>query len=86
MRNELILEILIESILYAADPNFILEERTHGEYEAVIKHVLEMAGPISDQLELNNIVLFVDEESEENQFLSNIKQLLGDKLRTTELF
>lgn len=82
MNEARFLAIVVESILFAADPSFsLIEDRDADEYVTVL-NALKLSNPEAfEAMILSNLQLLLDNESAESPFISNIIQLLGDKLQ-----
>jgi len=81
-----IYNIVLESLLMAASPDFGLkEERDPEDYLLALSSLLENNSEM-DQIQLENLFLFKDEIDDENPIVSSIIQLLGNRLeiRTIE--
>lgn len=86
MNEARFLAIVVESILYAADPSFLqTEERDPDEYVTVL-NALKLSNPEAfESMTLSNIELLLDNESAESPFISNIIKLLGTKLEIVNI-
>lgn len=80
-------DTIIEALLFTADVAFEINtgEKDTTKYLEVIEALMEDNPEFSKLLQLKNINLFNDKLEEETAFVSNIKQLLGDKIIVKEL-
>jgi len=84
MQQASLMSVVVESLLYACEPSFTLNERNEMEYINVLEQ-LKLSNPeIFDALELTNINLFLDEDASESPHISKITQLLGNKLNVVD--
>lgn len=87
MNEEQLLSIVVEALLYVADPAFSLKEDKNVEDSVItVLAALKASNPdIFDKIKLENIELFYDENEEEAPLISNILRLLGDKINIVKI-
>lgn len=81
MNEAKLMEIVVESLLFAAEPSFAMgDEREESDYTEVL-HALKASNPdVFQEMDLTNISLFYDESAAESALVNNIREMLGDKL------
>lgn len=81
MNEARFLAVVVESILYACDPSFSQREERDADEYATVLNALKLSNPEAwEAMILPNIELFLDNNAAESALISNITQLLGDKL------
>lgn len=83
--NAAFMSIIVESLLYASSPSFMLDERPELDYLAVLEELKDSNPTEFNSIDLKNICLFFDKDAAESAFVSNIKQLLNDKIEIVNL-
>ena len=79
-----LMSVVVESLLYACEPSFALEERNELVYISVLEK-LKLSNPeVFDAIQLENITLFLDQDAADSEHVSSIIQLLGDKLTVVD--
>ncbi len=79
-----IMSIIVEALLYTSSPSFIMNERGELEYLSVLEELKDSNPHVFKALELTNIELFNDKDAIESPFISNVQQILGDKLSVVD--
>jgi hypothetical protein len=80
-----LMSVVVEALLYAAEPSFVLEERNETVYINVLESLIASNPKIFDAIDLSNIQLFLDDSAKESPYISKIIQLLGDKLKVIDV-
>jgi hypothetical protein len=81
-----LMELVVCSLLYAAEPSFsFCDHYEDDEYYSTLVALKESNPEIFNRIDLKNIELLYDESSAESALVSNIKQLLGDKLKVVDM-
>ena len=76
-----LMSIVVESLLYAYSLDFVIgDKRTPLDYLEVLEELKDNNADLFANLDLSNIELFCDIDETETPHLSNILQLLDNKI------